>query len=365
MNTYQKGKWFRSEAMPWSAGNVLPVRLAFLDPARQMSAPEICEIVCVFTGTVGAVAGGAKGRDAAKLFGKVIVRDSEDIWNTSGAAARLVEQMELGGKQVDPSDLSSGTTNTTYEYHLRLVFEPERALRPRAFRVPLSAILGGGAIQIQWAAAVPKGLAAAQADWNVTIFMRVIDGRTKELKTRMKTWEHVINQQEFYYPNWGGLLRTAIISSTLTTTGYTSLAAFTTLYSQSLDTIPSLQTSMLVDLYRRFGHALGTNDEFTLSTPGAIPLQVPSGDQKIGECPELLNLHLNLLQAAPTSGCLITQTIVDRNPTTAAMQLGLPSADALMATTKARGRTVIGDGDNPTVQEFGLPRLARKLPARL
>lgn len=350
--------------MAYQAGSTLIPRLAFLDPARHYDAPEICETEIRFSGTVGAVSGGALGRDAAKLIAKVIMRDTDDFINCSGTMLRVMEQVELGGRQTDPADLTSGTTNTTYIYRLRLVHEPVKALRPRDFRIPLANMLEGGSLQIQLASTLPTGWAAAQADWQYRVYMRVVDGRTKELKSRRKIWEHVVNAQEFYYPVQGSL-RAAVLGSDLTsTTGYSSWASYTTIDSQTLDFIPQLETDMLKDLYQRYSYSIGANDEISLATPGAQAVVVPAIFKKTGEMIDTKLLHLKLNAAPPASARLVTDEVIDRNSGMSALQLGYPGSDAVSAAAKTRGVTVIGDGDNPPATSF-VPTLARRLPMRV
>lgn len=356
------GKWYRSENMAWQAGAQLVPRLAFLDPARQYTAPEVCEIVFRFSGTVGAVAGGALGRDAAKLIARINLRDSDDIVNASGAMMRVLEQVELGNKQQDPADITSGATNTTYNYHLRHLLEPIKAQRPRDFRLPLANLLEGGQLSILTAAALPTGWAAAQSDWKFQIWMRIIDGRVRELKSRRKILETNVTQQEYYYPV-NGSLRCAILGSTLTTTGYTSLAGFTTINSQTLDLVPSMETDMFQDLYRRYSDSLGSNDECTLAANGALPIVVPSRWKKVGEMIDMQSLHLNLNAAAPTSGVLLTDTVIDRNPTMAALAMGYSSPDDLAAAAASTGQVVDSNGGSPVKSMVG--KLARRLPVRI
>jgi hypothetical protein len=129
--------------------------------------------------------------------------------------------------------------------------------------------LEGGQILFNTPAAVPTGWNSVQADQRVRLHVLVKDGRIPELKSRRRIYEQVVSQQEFDY-QVNGSLRAALLGSKLTTTGYTSLAAFTTLFSRTLELPPQYQTHVLLDEYRMFADSLGTNDEFALATPGMI-----------------------------------------------------------------------------------------------
>lgn len=361
MNPNLEGKWYRSDSQAYSLSNTLPIKLDFLAGARYMAAPEVADIIVRFNGTVGAVTGGALGRDAAKTIEKVSFRDEDEVINASGAALRVLEQMEFGDKQVDPADITSGSTNTTYSYRLRITAEPLKAHRPRDTRIPLAHFLEGGELLIQTPAAVPTGWAAVQADQRIRVFVRVVDGRVPEVKSRFRIKEEAISQQEFDY-QINGSLRAALITSKLATTGYTTLAAYTTLFSRTLETPPDLETDMFVDYYRRYSDSLGTNDEFTLAAPGAIPLMVPRRWQKIGEMIDTKTLHIDLRTTAPASGRLLTWSVVDRTPNLAAMVAGYSSVPEYQRAIVDRGVVVDGKGGEST--KGFLPALSRRLPMR-
>jgi hypothetical protein len=363
MNPNLAGKTFRSDNIVYALGTAFTFRLDFMAQARNMAAPEVEELDFVFTGTVGAVTGGALGRDAAKLFDTVRFRDDDEVFNMSGAGARVLEQYEVGNKQVDPGDLSSGTTNSSYIYRLRVLFQPpRRAQRGRDFRVPLAHFLEGGEITFQTPAAVPTGWNSVQSDWRVQLFARITDGRVRELKSRRRIMELAVTNQEFDYPV-NGFLRNALLTSKLATTGYTTLAGFTTFFSRTLETVPSYQTHMAVDEYRRGADSLGTNDEFTLAAPGAIPIKVGDREQKTGEMIDTRTLHLDLLQAAPTSGRIIIDSVVDRSPNLAALTEGYRSPAELAAAIRDFGY-VVGDSGNIPAKQMAAT-LVRRLPVRI
>ena len=354
----------RSNPEVYSLGNSITFKPDYLNAARAMQAPEVHGIWVRFTGTVGAVTGGALGRDAAKLFDTIRFRDGADeVLNASGAGLRVLEQMDWGERQTDPADISSGATNTTYSYLLRITFAPPwRSKRSRDFTIPLGAFLNAGEFTVQTAAAVPTGWAALQSDWKLQLFADVRDGRVRELKSRRRIKEEAVTQQEFDY-QINGSIRAAILTSKLTTTGYTTLAGFTTLNSRTLKWPAAYQTFLLQDQYRRDIQSTGSNDELLLAAPGAIPLVVPHRGAKIGGFVESKSLHLDLLAAAPTGGRLLTDVVIDRDAQASADTMGYDGPGPLQAAIRSMG-TVKGEGDNYSIKEFN-GHLARKLPIRI
>lgn len=360
-----RGKLFRSEAKTFTAGQQFDFKTDFLAPARNMAVPEVCSINVMFTGTVGAISGGALGRDAAKLIDQVLFRDEEEIVNASGQMLRILQQVEYGNKQIDPADISSGATNTTYKYLLKIAFEPldSRAARPRDFRIPLAHFLEGGQLLINTAAAVPTGWAAIQADWKVQLVARIKDGRVNELKSRRRIYEQVVNQQEFDYQA-NGSLRNVILGSKLTTTGYTSMATVVAPYSRTLEVPPAFDTAQFVEEYRQFSDSLGTNDEFVLATPGAIPFVVPNRGQKTGEMIDTKTFHLDLGVAAPASAKLLIDAVVDRTPNMAALTTGYGSPGELGQAIAKNGVVVSASGNDVPAKQM-VSTLVRRLPVRI
>jgi len=357
------GTPLRSNPETFVLGASKTIKPDYLNQARGMTAPEVWGIEIRFTGTVGAVTGGALGRDAAKLFDTIRFKDDDDVYNVSGAGSRVFEQLEYNSMQVDPADITSGSTNSTFTYCLYIPFAPNRAKRAKDFAVPIANFLDGGEFTIQFASAVPTGWNTPQSDWQIQLFADVRDGRRKEAKSRRRVKEEATSAQEFDY-QVNGYLRSLILTSKLTTTGYTSLAAFTTLNSRSLKWPAAFQTRTLLNLYRRESElSLGTNDEFALAAPGAMALVCPHRDQKIGNMIDLKTVHLDLLQAVPTNGRLITDVLIDRNPTRVAAQFNYKGAGALGAAVKSIGM-VKGQADNYSMGEFNAD-LARKMPYRI
>lgn len=352
----------RSNPETFSLSTAKTIKADYLNQARTMSAPEVWGIEVRFTGTVGAITGGALGRDAAKLFDTIKFRDDDDVYNVSGAGSRVLEQLEYGEKQIDPADLGSGTTNATYVYSLYIPFAPMRCKRAKDFAIPVSNFLDGGEFTIQFASAVPTGWNTPQADWQVQLFADVRDGRKKEAKSRRRVKEEATPAQEFDY-QVNGFLRSLTLTSKLATTGYTSLAAFTAFNSRSLKWPAGFQARTLLNMYRRDQAALGSNDEFTLAAPGAVALLAPHRDQKVGAMPDLKTVHLDLLAAAPASGRIITDTLIDRNPQRVASLFNYKNPGQLGNSVRAIG-TVKGEGASYPVSAFNAD-LARKLPYRI
>jgi hypothetical protein len=349
--------------MPWVTGSTLDVDLNFLSNARHMTAPEVCELNIIFRGTVTPVGGTAQGEDFAKYFANVAFRDEAEMINASGNMLRLLATMELGSKYTDPADIGVGVATPVY-YNLPIMFEPldTRAERPRDFRVPLAHFLEGGNLLVQLAAALPTNHGVVAGDWNVDVYARVADGRKRELKSRRRIFEQVVNQQEFDY-QVNGCIRSAILGSNLSTTGYTSLAAYTSINSRTLDLPPAFNPKILAEQYRRSSDALGSGDDFVASTPNAIPLVFPTRAKKIGQMINTPTLHVDLLAAAPASCRLLVDAVVDRTPNMAALAAGYGSPEELAGAIQARGR-VVGSAGNMRAVEVPKP-LARKLPIRI
>jgi hypothetical protein len=361
MNSDLSGRPFRSKRHQFVAGDEISVQMDFLAPARHMTAPEVEELIFAFSGTVTPDAD-AEGADAAKLIKNVKFTDEAEVVNASGTMLRLLEQVETGNKQRDPADMTVVGGATAVKYRLRLLFAPldHRAERPRDFAVPLAHFLEGGNLIVSLADVNPTGWGAVANDWRMTVFARVRDGRVRELKSRRRILEQVVNNQEFDY-QINGALRSAILGSKKTTTGYDDLSGFDTLYSRTLDLPPSMDTHIIVDEYVKGSDGLGANDEFEAGY--AIPLKVPSRRQKIGQMIQTSTLHIDL-EAAPSANMrLLTDTVVDRAPNMAALSEGYGSAEALALAVQQNGVIVGASGNYPANQ--APPHLARKLPIRV
>lgn len=364
MNSKLKGQWLRSESVQYALGSNFPVKLDFLAPALQMTVPEVHRMVFILTGTMNTTAGPttALGRDAWKLIDRVLLQDEAEVVNASGACLRVLRQVELGAKATDPADLNN--FNGLFEYRFEVIFQPldTRHIRPRDFTIPVEHFLNGGTLSWATPAAVPTGCGPVAGDWRLRVEMLVADGRVRELKSRRRIFEQVINQQEFQYPA-NGSIRQAIITSKLTTTGYTTLVGETNLYSRTLDLPPNFAVSSLVADYVQGADSLGANDEFLLAAPGAIPLVVPYRAQKIGRMINAPTIHLDLLQAAPASARLLLDLVIDRTPNLAALTMGYQSPGALSQAIQQHG-VVKGASDSYKASSFYQP-LLKRLPVQI
>lgn len=363
MNSDLHGRWFRSRALTFATGDQLAFDLNFLAGARHMTAPEVWKIGIVFSGTITPVGGTALGADGCKLYDEVTIRDEAEFVKCSGQGLRLLEQVEVGAKQQDLSDMTvaAGAVAVKQRSILHVAPSPNRAVRPRDFTMPIYNFLEGGNFLVNCAAAVPTNYGVVAADWKVQLFFLVRDGRVRELKSRRRILEQVVQNQEYQYPV-NGSMRGAYLHSKLTTTGQTDLSGFGTLYSQTLDFPPSMDTHMLVDDYRNSSESLGSNDAIIAGK--AIPLVFPRKDKKTGEMIDAKFLHVDLLQAAPASGRLLTDTVVDRPPNISALAEGYGSPESMAAAIESHGEIVSGNGPSYKASKAP-PSLARRLPIRI
>ncbi len=366
MRPEDNGLWLRSRPYAYAAGVSTPVELNFLAKAANFTAPEIAEIEIHVYGSVTAGAGGqALGRDFAKLFSKIQISDGEMFVDASGAALRPWIQSEWGSVDIDPADVATSGTNASYEAILNLPFEPRKSLivasGPRNTRIPVVNMLESGRMIISNPPALPTNWSAVTLTMEVN--MRVVEGRVKQANSRLKISEIVANNQEFYY-DIGGSIRYAALTSVLTTTGYSTLAAYTSLNSRSLDWEPNTHPRVLRNRYRHQQASVSTADEHLLAAPGALPLVHADWNQKIGAMPMLDKLHLNMGAAMPTGGTLIQATIVDRVPRLAARALGYADVDQYIADVRNFGYVVDGSDGGSRVVDFD-PKLANKLPLRM
>jgi hypothetical protein len=366
MNPGQYTKIFRTDPVQYTLGNGFSVKLDNLANARQFEVPVVKKQTFILTGTMDTTGAGgttALGADAAKLWDQIKQSDEAEVIRASGAMLRLLRQSEIGSKAVDPADVVN-TVNAAYEARMEIIHRPldTRACRPQDFDVPLEHYLDGGTLEWNTPAAVPTGFGPVNADWKVRVEFECLDARKRELKSRRRIFEQVVSQQEFEY-NCGGSLRHAIVGSKLTTTGYTSLAGFSTIYSRSLDVPPNYVVNGLREMYRFGADAIGANDNFLATTPTAINLVFPHRYQRTGRMLDLRTLHIDLLQVAPAGGRLLLDVVTDRTPNLAALEMGFPSAGELAQAIDAYG-WIVGEGANYPVRGSN-KILAKRLPIRL
>lgn len=371
MDAYQNGTWFRGEPITYSSGSTVQVRPTFLERAMAMRAPEVEEIVLDCNITLNTASSSTFiGEDAWKIFSRVNCRDrGGDFVDLSGASLYLLDQVERGDVFEQPADVAQSQTGASIRHRQRIVFVSDRAERPRDTAVPLLHFLDGGEISLTMQTPPAATGTISAVAGTITPYVRVRDGRVREVKSRLVMREQAVSNQEYWYPI-NGSLRTALLSSVLATTGYTSLTGVTTLNSQSLLWVPNMDVYMLRQEYRRRavrGLAKNTSgaetDKNVITTYTSIPLQVPRFDEKIGSLPIIDSLHLDLRTSAPSGAQLITQQIRDRDPMLAAQWLGF-SSRAAYEQALAEGGVVAAAGGSAKLSDWD-PLLAKRLPLRL
>ncbi len=248
---------------------------------------------------------------------------------------------------------------------LRLGFGVPKSLRPRDTRIELERWLAGGELTISTPSAAPTGYTVGTC--NLRVLALVYDGRDRELKSRMTIREIATTNQDYEY-DVNGFCRFAFLSSKLTTTGYSSWASFTSIFSRTKQLPPSFATYYLVDRYRAQSLNLSAADAITAATPLAVPIVVPDREQKIGAMMDLRTLHVDTTPSAqsslPTNARIVLCQIKDRTPTLSALILGQPSPEAAARAVDAYGYVQDGKTGGSPVRHY-LPALSRKLPLRL
>jgi hypothetical protein len=341
-------------------GSTISVKLDFLAKARKMAAPEVADVVIRLYGTVGGHTATALGKDGYKFVKKFICADDDEFVNVSGASIRVLEQMDFGAKQVDTAAVASAASNTTWQQSLRFTFEPPRMENPGDYRMPVTNFLDGGQMQIQIADAVPTGYTTSST-LSFRVFARVVDAKKKSLKSRRKVTEQSYNRDDDFYPT-DGAIRALILSSVLTTTGYTALTGITVLNSTNLDFFPDLPFDVQLSRYRRGHIAINeSTDEFVAQN--AIALVTPDLYQKIVNMPQVRAAHLRL-GSTPTSAVLIKDVLVARPPNISAMHMGFPDIQSYQLAL-LHGGHVKDQTDNGTHVRKVAPELARIMPLEI
>lgn len=364
MRPENDGIVYRSRTYPFVLGQTIPIDINFLSPALSFAAPEISDIRFVLTGSVTAGAGGsALGRDGAKLFDNIQIKAAQEIVNVSGAALRVNEQHEFGAKQTDPADIIASATNAAYEQFLVIPYEFQRAPDEyeRDARLSLLGLMATGlAINIRCAAALPTNYAAVTL--NVQVYVTVKESRQKQVNALYCLQEYSLTTVEDQIPVEGSL-RMLIMTSKLTTTGYTSLATLIALDSKTLMYESGLEPRILRDRYRREHFAVGTNDENLLAAPGAVPWVFADKGQKIGAMVMASKCHIKLnLGAVPASSVFLVGSFQDRAPRYSANSAGYNDVGQYVDDLMAHG--IVRDKKNTPVTQFD-PKLVNKLPLRI
>lgn len=366
MNEFDRGKWYRSQALTYALGVNFPVDLSFLLPAKSMQAPEITAIMIELSGTVNSAAGtDASGSDAAKLVRNVRLKDGGGtIIDASGESLRLNEMIELGNRQVDMTTLAAGAADASRTWYIVIPFDLPKAERPRDTRLPAYHLISaGGALDISTAAALPTGWDGFTAG-TITVYVHVVDGRNVEVKSRLSIMEMQMDSREFWYPVQGAI-RYAVGSSVLTTTAASSWASITSIDSRSLDLPSGLSPNVLRREYRvRSPGEINSADPNIAATPLALPILWPTRDQKIGELVDLEKLHLLFNAAPPTSAVLVVSAIKNRDVELAARLLDYTDSSRYLDDMKRRGKVVSAKGKNKPASAFSAS-IANKLPLKI
>jgi len=363
MQPQNYGEWFRGETLSFSAGNKLKFKNDFLSKARNFQAPEIAEVVFQFTGSVGGVTATALGIDAPKLFSRLNIKDKDVRCDSSGAVMHALNETEFGApaRGALPATVASGATNTAYNYFLSVPYEFALAQKREAdYRIPVPYILESGIIQANCASAVPTGWAAAQSDWAFTLWCRVVDERTRELKSTLCYEQFNHSRSEDYFPVQGSA-RAILGTTDLTTTSYTSWSTFTTVNSKALELESDFDPRMWIHRYQR-EKILDTTTTNLIAAQSVIPYVFPGFDYKIGEMPNLDQLDIRLQTAPLTNAVLLASKIIERNMTLAAMWMGYAGPGELSQAVQDYG-IVVDEHNTPYVQYD--PILASRMPVRL
>lgn len=354
-----KGKWYRSKEISFSNNGREVVDPNFLTKALgEHAAPEIAEIIIRCYGSVTATGGAVDGTDAHKLLERVRFTDrAGELVNLPGSILKVIDEMENQGAHLPGANIAEDATDAAYNFFTRLDFEPNFAWNPSDTRVPLNHWLNGGELSLEFQ--TPDNFASLSLTF--VVFVRVVDNRFRDLKSRMVWKEYAVTQQEFDY-HVGGSLRAALLTSDLSNTGYTSLAGFTEFDFRDLD-LYRHPLAMLQEDYRRERPAPISDDQFLATAPGAIPLVVPYKDQRVGSMANLETFHMRLNGAAPTGGRIAFCVIENRSGDLGVEWTGAGSVAELQALIRQRGR-IPGPKGSKKAMHFPA-KLQRRLPIRV
>lgn len=358
----------RSKPETVTGGSSFDFDLSFLNHLRaSMDAPCVRQLVLHLSGTVSADGGDTLGEDAWKIVQNATVSDRHGALfdQVPGSLLRLEAQRYHGGAAFDPAGITSAGTNSAFNLWVPFDFEiPEKfAHRPADTRLPLIHLTDGGRFNVRFQAPTNYTLDSVTA----RLYARVIDERTRELKSRRVVRTFTIAQTEDVYVFNGSLQRAVIASDLGTSAGYTalSLATFDSLDSRDLKFPSGFSTQLLLQRYREVmaGFA-ASDDEVLASTPNAIELHGPHNGQRMGRMPSLRQLHLKGLASVPTSGRLLMSYIEDRAGGLAAEWMRMGSVPELVDAISKSGTVPIQGGGVRDVTAWP-PDLVRRLPIRI
>lgn len=357
------GEWFRGESLSFSAGNKLKFKNDFLSKARNFQAPEIAEFCFQFTGSVGGVTATALGIDAPKLFSRFNIKDKDVRCDASGAVMYALNEVEFGApvRGQLPATVASGSTNTSYNHISVIPYEfALQNMRIADFRIPVPYILEGGIIQCNCASAVPTGWAAAQSDWAVTVWARVVDQRTRELKSTLVYEQFNHTRSEDYFPIQGSA-RAILGTTDLTTTSYTSWSTFTAINSKAMELESDFDPRFYTHRYSR-QKILDTTTTNLVTANSVVPYVFSDFNQKIGAMPNFDQLDIRLQASPLTSAVLLASKVIERNMSLGAMWMGYNGPGELAAAVQDYG-VIVDDHNTPYTQYDST--LASRMPVRL
>lgn len=363
MRPENDGIYLRSRPYTFVAGQAINVDTNFLQQCLGWESPEIAEVIFILTGSVTAGGGGnALGQDFYKLFDNIRIEHKEVVVDASGAALYANEQHEYGNKSTPPANVGTSATNAAYEGILTIPFEFPKAPNEykRDARVSVKAFMALGGKFVVRCGSLPTNWSTVTL--NLEVVCRVVEGRQQQVNSFYTLQEYVVTNTEEWYPI-NGSARYVALTSKLATTGYTSLAGFTSLDSRTLNWESGFHPRYLRERYKKQHLSIDAAvDLHLLATPAAIPLINGDKDQRTGKCPNLDKLHLDLNAAAPASGVILIGAFKDRHPLYSAYSAGYNDQGQFLADVSQYG--VVRDGKNTPVSQFD-PYLVNRLPVRI
>lgn len=355
------GPLYRSKPLAVADGGQYDIDLGFLKPAlKKMGAPVVRQLIFHVRASGTGQTGTLLGEDAYKFFGSITLEDEGGPFfdNIPGSIIRVIEQLEVGDKQIDNAALASGTADSTYDIFAKIHFDTGMAHRGSDTALPLIHLTSGG--QISVTIDTPSAFALASA--TLTVYAVIHDERERECKSRMVWRQNAITAAEDSY-NVKGSLRALFVASDLpTTTGYTSLATLTSVTSVDLQ-MAALDVELLRQEYLAKSKTRASDDEFLASTPNAVALVSPSPGQHIGKMQDLDSVMVDI-GITPTSGRMVSCTIKDRNANLAAEWMGFATVADYVKALKARGQVASKGGSGGHVSNWDA-KLVRRLPVRI
>ncbi len=369
---------FQSQTYTWAASKTFPIDLSFLNAARDMKAPVIDELTLVLNITdIDTGSAGILGGCFPAFFSQILVQDQAgERWNTRGASARVIDQIEYGCGYQDVAAIAASQSNVARKVLIRLPFNPPKARRRRDFGLPLRGFLDGGKMQVTTSAALNPAMGAnggTLAAATIMVVAWVRDEGVREAKSRLVFRDESINVPNFDY-NIAGSLRYALayngeINEITPTAWSAQTVSSRTLELQQIDDFilqdratgyhkPARSSPGIVataDAYKQTDCVL---------TGQVVPVYVPSEEQKIPDMPQMQTLNYKSSLSSITTADLpqmITSVVTERSANVTARVLGVSDPSAAVA---ARGRIKTANGNPKGVNAFP-PNIAKMLPVKI